>query len=49
MLTESSSGGRIPNFGEMKGRRSTLAKRQLYINGFHRKLLKAPKMVLSKV
>ena len=38
-----------PIFGEMKGRHLNLAKRWLYKDDFHVKLLKTPKMVQSKV
>ena len=43
MFKECSSGVRNPNFGEMKGRHLTLAKRQLFKNELHGQLLKAPK------
>ena len=45
---ESSSGAGIPNFGEMKGEAFDIGQRQHYRTVFHGKLMKAPKMVLSK-
>ena len=49
MCKECTSRVGTPNFGEMKGSCLTLGKRQLYKTKDHGKLLKAPKMVLSKV
>ena len=46
---EHPSGVGTPNCGEMKERQLNVAKRRLYKNEFHDKLLKAPKMMLSKV
>ena len=48
MVKECSGGVGIPKYGEIKGRRLTLAKRWLYKSEFYGKLLKAPYMVLSK-
>ena len=49
MLKERLSGIENLTAGEMKGMSLTSAKRRLYKNQIHGKLLKAPKMVLSKV
>jgi hypothetical protein len=48
MFEECASDVRTPNFGESKGRRLTLAKRQLYNIEFHGKCLKAPKLCSQK-
>ena len=47
MSKDGSSGIGTPNSGEMKGKHSNLAKRQLYKNELHGKHLKAPKMDTS--
>jgi hypothetical protein len=49
MLKERSSGIGGPNFGEMNGSCLTLVKKRLCKNEVHGKLLRAPRMVLSKV
>ena len=49
MLKERLSGIENLTAGEMKGMSLTSAKSRLYKNQIHGKLLKAPKMVLSKV